>query len=72
VCLDKFVVVTQRHLNYIKSEFQVHYNRERPHEAVGTLPPARSMEPSRTSKEVDEVYSSRLGGALVSYSLRAA
>ena len=38
-CLDKFVIVAKRHLNYITSEFQVHYNRERPHEARGNLPP---------------------------------
>jgi hypothetical protein len=28
-CLDKFVIVTKRHLNSINSEFQVHYKRER-------------------------------------------
>lgn len=38
-CLDKFVIVAERHLNYVCREWRLHYNRERPHAARGHLPP---------------------------------
>jgi hypothetical protein len=31
----KFLIAAKPHLNYINSEFQVHYNREPPHERDG-------------------------------------
>ncbi|QDT55914.1 Integrase core domain protein [Caulifigura coniformis] len=72
-CLDKFVIVARRHLNYINSEFQVHYNRERPHEARGNLPPDPFDIPDDLRIEpLDVVCHSRLGGQLKSYSRRAA
>jgi transposase InsO family protein len=71
--LDKFVIVARRHLNHITSEFQVHYNRERPHEARGNLPPDHDGRPQvATSCRADVIRPSRLGGALSSYSRRAA
>jgi putative transposase len=36
--LDKFVIVAERHLNYVNREWRLHYNRERPHEARGPRP----------------------------------
>jgi putative transposase len=73
-CLDKFVIVAKRHLNYINSEFQVHYNRERPHEGVGHVPPDwPDAAPGVTVVRKDDVVCrSRLGGQLKSYSIRAA
>jgi putative transposase len=38
-CLDLFMIVAERHLNYINREWRLHDNRERPHEARGHLPP---------------------------------
>jgi putative transposase len=73
-CLDKFVIVAQRHLNHITREFQAHYNRERPHEACGHLPPGAdppSTLPLRT-KSSDIVSTTRLGGLLKSYGRRVA
>lgn len=32
-CLDRFVVVSERHLNLINKEFKAWYNFERPHSA---------------------------------------
>ena len=73
-CLDKFVIVAKRHPNHITSEFQVHYNRERPHEARGHLPPAGDFSPLLTAstQRVDVTGNARLGGVLKSYSRRAA
>jgi putative transposase len=39
-CLDKFVVINERHLNLINREFQWWYNHERPHSARDHLLPA--------------------------------
>jgi putative transposase len=73
-CLDKFVIVAPRHLNHITREFQVHYNRERPHEACGHLPPGAdppSTLPLRT-KPTDIVCTTRLGRLVKSYERRIA
>ncbi len=72
--LDKFVIVARRHLNYINSEFQVHYNRERPHEARGGRPPdwPEDAPSDRLVKSSDVVCRNRLGGLQKSYSRRAA
>ena len=73
-CLDNFVIVAQRHLNYVCREFAAHYNRERPHEARDHLPPECEVEPdiAETISMRDVVCSTRLGGLLRSYSRRAA
>ena len=73
-CLDKFVIVAERHLNHVNREWRLHYNRERPHEARGHLPPGMETPPvvSETIRLNDVVCSSRLGGLLNSYSRRAA
>lgn len=73
-CLDKFVIVAPRHLNYICREWAAHYNREWPHEARGHLPPACESppEPAGTVRAGNVVCTTRLGGLLKSYSRRAA
>jgi len=73
-CLDKFVIVAQRHLNYICREWNAHYNMERPHEHCGNLPPKYELppEPICSIKTRDIVCHTRLGGLLNSYSRRAA
>ena len=65
-CLDKFVIVAQRHLNHVCRQFEAWYNTERPHEACGHLPPAMEAEPEEraTIRRGDVVCNMRLGGAL--------
>ena len=65
-CLDKFVVVNERHLNLIDREFQWWYNHERPHSARDHLPPGFESPPEEwaTVKVDDVVCETRLGGAL--------
>ena len=73
-CLDRFVIVAERHLNYVNREWRLHYNRERPHEARGYLPPdlETPSEAIETIRLNDVVCSSRLGGLLTHYERRAA
>lgn len=73
-CLDKFVVVNERHLNLINREFLYWYNHERPHSARDFLRPGCQSPagPRDSIKLKDVVCESRLGGVLKSYSRRAA
>jgi putative transposase len=73
-CLDKFVIVAERHLNYINREWRLHDNRERPHEGRGHLPPGfeKPPEPATSIRVRDVVCTTRLGGLLKSYARRAA
>ena len=73
-CLDRFVIVAPRHLDYVCREFALHYNRERPHEARDHLPPACESPPEtvETIRSGDVVCTTRLGGVLRLYSRRAA
>lgn len=73
-CLDRFVIVSERHLNVINQELQCWYNLERPHSSRDFLPPAADSppEPQETIRVNDVVYETRLGGVLKSYSRRAA
>lgn len=73
-CLDKFVIVAERHLNYVCREWRLHYNRERPHSAIDHsplefTPPAERTEEIR-SRHI--VCTTRLVGLLRSYERRAA
>ena len=72
-CLDKFVIVGERHLNHVNLEWRLHYNREHPYEARGNLPPhmEKPLEANETVWLNDIVYSSRLGGLLKHYEPRA-
>lgn len=73
-CIDKFVIVNDKHLNLITKEFQAWYNYERPHSARDHLPPGSASPPltNGTVKLKDVVCETRLGGMLKSYSRRAA
>jgi putative transposase len=72
--LDKFVIVAERHLNYVNRGWRRHFNMERPHSARGHLPPlwTESSNSLETPRPTRIVYTSRLGGLLNSYSRRAA
>jgi putative transposase len=73
-CLEKFVIVGERHLNYVNREWRLHYNWERPHEARGHLPPGMEKPPETNDaiRPNDIVSTSRLGGLLKHYERRAA
>ena len=72
--LDNFLIVAERHLNYLIRETSAWYNQERPHSARDHLPPACEKPPDRqVSLKISEVVcKTRLGGLLKSYSRRAA
>lgn len=71
---DYFVVVAERHLNYLIRHAMTWYNSERPHSVRDHLPPACEKPPApQVSLKMSEVVcTTRLGGLLKSYSRRAA
>jgi hypothetical protein len=73
-CLNKFVIVGERHLNHVNREWRLHYNRERPHAAKDHLPPDFDPPVDRSQQITprDIVCTTRLGGLLRSYERRAA
>jgi putative transposase len=73
-CLDHFLVLGERHLRYLISEYLVHYHEERPHQGIGNRPP-KPHQPARevSCLSMDEIVRrERLGGLLKHYERKAA
>ena len=68
-CLDHFVVVSERQLNYIVREYLHYYHEERPHQGLGNVPV--SGLPLGTG-DGEVVCRERLGGLLKHYERTAA
>ena len=69
-CLDWLLVLGERHLRQVLREYAGHYNRRRPHRALGLRPPLPRGQPPRTAGEV--VRHDRLGGVIHEYERAAA
>jgi putative transposase len=73
-CLDHFVVLGERHLNRIVSEFVRYYHGVRPHQSLENRPPGVEQRPEETvSFDPDSIVCHEaLGGLLKHYERRAA
>jgi putative transposase len=74
-CLDHYVILGTRHLDYLSREYLAHYHEERPHQALGNKTILRSADVYPDSDEVPLKSircRRRLGGLLKSYSRKAA
>ena len=49
-CLDRILILGRRHLERVPAEYVVHYNRHRPHRALGQLAPLTMDSPPRTDE----------------------
>src|SRR6516165_5695569 len=71
-CLNHFVVLGEKHLNYLVSTYVGFYLRHRPHQGLDNKP-LDGCEPDDDVPRLTDVRSqSRLGGLLKSYSRKAA
>jgi len=73
-CLDLFVVLGEKHLRHIISEYVAHYHAERPHLALGNVPSGLDKPPERVECLGPDavVVRERLGGLLRHYERKAA
>ncbi len=73
-CLNKFVIVAEKHLDHICRVWSRHYNEERPHSSRDHLPPDFIAPPEEaTCIRVDDIVcTSKLGGVINTCSRRAA
>jgi len=65
-CLDRVLVVNQRHLEAILHEYCTHYNQERPHRSRELRPPAARGDPAVARGSVVR-RRVRLGGLISEY-----
>lgn len=81
-CLDHFVILGERHFNYLVAEWLEHYHTERPHQAKDNVPLVALHSRRRPSTKLSQRGSGivlatevkctqRLGGLLKSYRRRA-
>jgi len=72
--LDHFIVLGEKHLRYLITEYVSHYHAERPHLATGNLPPSMDQPPNPLESvgPQDVVVHERLGGLLRHYECKAA
>ncbi len=66
-CLDQLLVVGRRHLEQILREYLAHYNRERPHRALGLAAPARELHEPRGLPPTETRRRNVLGGLIQEY-----
>jgi transposase InsO family protein len=70
-CLDWLLILNRRHLEQVLRVFVDHYNRERPHRALGLLPPRRGGEPEPSGSGTVH-RRDRIGGLVHEYYRAAA
>jgi putative transposase len=72
-CLDHFVIVGIKHMEYLLKSYLDHYHTERPHQGMGNWLLSRSDEQQAIDADCGAVVcTDRLGGLLKHYSRRAA
>ncbi|MBS0208873.1 MAG: transposase [Planctomycetes bacterium] len=73
-CLDHFVILGERHLHHLVTEYIRYYHAHRPHQGLGNelLTPTPEPPPDKTITGGEIVCESRLGGLLKHYHRHAA
>jgi hypothetical protein len=69
-CLDRFLILDERHLEQVLGEYERHYNHARPHRSLGLRTPLPRGQPLGPIGEV--IRSDRLGGLIYEYERAAA
>lgn len=69
-CLNHFVVIGEKHLNHLVSEFVTYYHAQRPHQGKGNVPLTESKSLPVTAGKIH--CEQRLGGLIKHYYRKAA
>jgi transposase InsO family protein len=67
-CLDRMLIIGERHLRLVLSEYADHYNAHRPHRALGQGRPAGRPCPPVPGASVRVLRRGRLGSLIHEYS----
>jgi hypothetical protein len=67
-CPDRVLIISERHLRLVLSEYAGHYNVHRPHRALCQSPPAGRERPPTMDPNVRVLRRDRLGGLIHEYS----
>ena len=73
-CLVWLLILNRRHLERVLRVYVDHYNRQRPHRALGLRPPKpqhRTLRLASPARSGDAIRRDRLGGLIHEYSLAA-
>lgn len=70
-CLDHLLILSRRHLDAVLAEFVEHYNRARPHRALGLDAPERRGARASPVPAVRIRRRDRLGGLIREYEVAA-
>ena len=71
-CLEKFIVLGTRHMDYLVAEFVKHYNTERPHSSLEFRPPAAPPTSRAPPTVTGRVWCKQRLGGLLKHFYRAA
>jgi putative transposase len=70
-CLDRLLIMGERHLRLVLNECIDHYNQHRPHRALQQSPPAGRPHPPALGTNVRVLRRDRLGGLIREYAQAA-
>jgi transposase InsO family protein len=65
--LDRMLRLGRRHLEIALSSYAAHYNKHRPHRALGQAPPQGAVPPPAPAADVRVVRVDRVGGLIHEY-----
>ncbi len=66
-CLDRMMIINERHLRLVLGEYVDHYNTHRPHRTLQQNPPAGRTRPSVQGTSIRVLRRDRLGGLIHEY-----
>ena len=71
-CLDHLLILNQRHLTFVLTQYLAYYNHRRPHQGLGQRPPVPVADPPSAPAAPAQVQCrSVLGGLLRDYAVAA-
>jgi transposase InsO family protein len=67
-CLDRMLIISERHLRLVLGEYAGHYNTHRPHRTLNQKPPAGRQDQPAAGTSTRVLRQDRLGGLIHEYS----